>query len=101
MGLGHEDLTPEGDYEIVNKITEPDWYHRGETVRAGDPRNPLGKRWMGLGSGDTASSYGIHPTQDPDSIGKPSSRGCIRMRPEDAETIFRVCPIGTPVRICS
>jgi lipoprotein-anchoring transpeptidase ErfK/SrfK len=54
---------------------------------------------MGLGTNGNATSYGIHPTEDAGSIGQPQSRGCIRMWPEDAETLFRLCPIGTPVRI--
>ena len=101
VGLGRNDATPEGDYEIVNKITDPDWYNRGEVVEAGDPANPLGRRWLGLGRGTSATSYGIHPTPAPDSIGQPKSRGCIRMTPADAEVVFRLCPIGTPVRIHS
>ena len=99
VGLGHADTTPEGEFTIANKITNPDWFDRGRVVKAGDPENPLGKRWMGLGTDGRATSYGIHPTNEPESIGADMSRGCIRMRPEDAETVFRLCPVGTVVCI--
>lgn len=99
VGLGRDGTTPLGDFEIANKITNPDWYNRGEVVPAGDPKNPLGSRWMGLGTDGKATSYGIHPTSEAESIGKNQSEGCVRMRPADAEEVFRRCPIGTPVRI--
>ena len=38
-------------------------------------------------------------TKELDSIGKNRSRGCIRMRPDDASRVFAVCPIGTRVHI--
>jgi len=99
VGLGQGNATPEGEFAIANKITDPDWFDRGRVVKAGDPENPLGKRWMGLGADGRATSYGIHPTGEPESIGANMSRGCIRMRPEDAEMVFRLCPVGTVVCI--
>ncbi len=99
VGLGRNNATPEGEFTIANKVTDPDWSDRGRIVKAGDPANPLGRRWMGLGSGGRTTSYGIHPTTEPQSIGAGMSRGCIRMRPEDAETVFRLCPVGTTVCI--
>jgi hypothetical protein len=43
--------------------------------------------------------YGIHATNDPGSIGKVRSHGCIRMNPADAEELFDLVPLGTPVEI--
>jgi lipoprotein-anchoring transpeptidase ErfK/SrfK len=40
------------------------------------PGNPVGTRWMGL----NRAGYGIHGTNEPKSIGKAASHGCIRMR---------------------
>lgn len=99
VGLGEDGATPQGMFRIANMITDPDWYNRGETVPAGDPRNPLGRHWMGLGGENGATSYGIHPTEEPDSIGANRSRGCIRMRPADAAYLFELCETGTPVLI--
>lgn len=99
VGLGAGDSTPEGRFVVVNKLRDPDWHNRGELVPAGDPRNPLGASWMGLGEGARRTPYGIHPTNEPESIRRPLSRGCIRMRPEDAERLFRLCPPGAEVCI--
>ncbi len=43
--------------------------------------------------------YGLHGTDEPWSIGHPASHGCVRLRNEDIETLFRMVPIGTPVYI--
>ena len=47
----------------------------------GSPKNPLGSRWMGFNArGTDGSKYGIHGTNQPSSIGKYISQGCIRMK---------------------
>jgi hypothetical protein len=99
VGLGIDDSTPTGDFAIANKLLNPDWFNRGEAVKAGDPRNPLGKHWMGLGTAAGPTSYGIHETRETGSIGANRSRGCVRMRPEDATALFSMVDVGTPVRI--
>ncbi|MFS0840026.1 L,D-transpeptidase [Paenibacillus sp. 1P03SA] len=73
--------TPEGTFTIVNK--EP------------NPGGPFGAFWMGL----SKKHYGIHGTNDPSSIGKRSSHGCIRMHNKDVLALSRLVPIGTVVRI--
>ena len=40
------------------------------------------------------SGYGIHGTIEPESIGRQSSMGCIRMRPEDVEVVYEVLVEG-------
>ncbi len=99
VGLGFEDATPTGSFTIANMIEDPDWYNRGDVIKAGDPSNPLGAFWMGLGDSDGATPYGIHPTNEPGSIGAKQSRGCIRMRPADAAQVFGWCRVGTPVLV--
>jgi hypothetical protein len=54
----------------------------------------LGVERLYLGDG-----YGIHGTDEPMSIGQSASHGCVRLRNEDIETLFRVVPIGTVVYI--
>ncbi|GGA21260.1 L,D-transpeptidase [Paenibacillus physcomitrellae] len=73
--------TPYGDYTIVNKQS--------------DPGGPFGAFWMGL----SKPHYGIHGTNDPSSIGKSVSHGCIRMYNEDVLTLSAMVPIGTRVSI--
>ncbi len=99
IGLGRAGSTPSGEYAIGNKLTNPDWYNGGDVVRAGDPDNPIGRRWLGLAREGTLTPFGIHATDDIDSVGGNRSRGCIRVVPEDADTLFRLCPVGTRVVI--
>ncbi|GGF13121.1 putative L,D-transpeptidase YkuD [Halobacillus andaensis] len=73
--------TPVGDFVIINK--------------APNPGGPFGTMWMSL----SKQYYGIHGTNDPSSIGKAVSRGCVRMYNQDVEELARTIPIGTRVSI--
>jgi len=73
--------TPIGNFIIINK--------------APNPGGPFGTMWMSL----SKEHYGIHGTNDPSSIGKFVSKGCIRMYNHDVEELARTIPIGTPVFI--
>lgn len=73
--------TPVGDFIIINK--------------APNPGGPFGTMWMSL----SKQHYGIHGTNDPSSIGKAVSRGCIRMYNKDVEELASIVPIGTLVSI--
>jgi hypothetical protein len=99
IGLGKDGSTPAGDFTIGNKLTNPDWYNKGDVVQAGDPKNPIGRRWMGLARDGALTTYGIHATEDFASLGTDRSRGCIRVLPKDANTLFRLCPVGARVVI--
>ena len=99
IGLGIQDSTPEGIFSVGNKISLPEWYNKGNPVKGGSADNPLGDSWMGLSNKGTATPYGIHPTKQGESIGEAQSGGCIRMRPEDAERLYRMIPVGTPIVI--
>lgn len=95
VGSGRDNSTPVGNFKVVNKLKEPPWHHKGKTIPFGDPENILGTRWMGI----DRSGYGIHGTWDPDSIGKQSSAGCIRLRNEEVEELYDLVPVGTPVTV--
>ncbi len=100
VGVGASNTpTPLGTFVIANKLLDPIWYNKGNPVKPGDPRNPLGRHWMGLGDKSGPLTYGIHEATDPKSIGTNFGLGCIRMRPSDAAELFRACDVGTPVRI--
>lgn len=73
--------TPNGHYTIVTKTVYPG--------------GVFGSRWMGL----SIPGYGIHGTNSPASIGQAVSKGCIRMHNYDAEGLFQLIEIGTPVII--
>lgn len=66
------------------------------TYPYGHPENPIGTRWMGL---DGHKGYGIHGTNDEDSIGKAMSSGCIRMKQIDLEHVYNLLFIGDEVEI--
>ena len=54
----------------------------------------LGTHRLKLGDG-----YALHGTDQPQSIGKSVSHGCIRLRNEDIETLFQMVPVGTVVYV--
>ncbi|WP_409345772.1 L,D-transpeptidase family protein [Paenibacillus sp. MBLB4367] len=84
VGLGG-DKTPEQTFVISEKVRNPNGRSNGD----------FGSRGMTLS--DTL--FAIHGTNDPTSIGKDKSLGCIRMRKEDVEELFDMVPIGTKVTI--
>lgn len=75
--------TPKGTFQIKNK--------------AANPGGPFGARWLGLSA--TSGSYGIHGTNNPSSIGKAVSNGCIRMHNNDVIFLYDTVPVGTTVQI--
>jgi len=86
--------SPAGEFKIVNRVTNPTYYHNGQVIGAGKG-NPVGTRWMGL----SAKGYGIHGTNQPRSIGKAASTGCIRMGKQDLEQLFAIVDVGDTVEI--
>ncbi len=105
VGLGKDDSTPPGTWAIVNRLKNPAYFSpRGEgVVAAGDPKNPLGEYWLGLegtdGQAVGKTSYGIHGTIDPDSIGKQASMGCIRLKNEDVAQVYAALLDGKSIVI--
>jgi lipoprotein-anchoring transpeptidase ErfK/SrfK len=86
--------SPVGGFKVVNRVSNPTYYHKGQVVPPGDG-NPVGSRWIGL----SATSYGIHGTNQPNSIGKAASTGCIRMGKHDVEELFALLEVGDAVEI--
>jgi lipoprotein-anchoring transpeptidase ErfK/SrfK len=84
--------SPTGTFHIASRVVNPAWYGPHIIVPPGKA-NPLGTRWMGLGF----KGYGIHGTNAPRSIGKAASHGCIRMRIQDVEELFRSVAVGDEV----
>lgn len=97
-------LTPLGSTSIVKKRKDPAWIptqaireenpNLPDIIPAG-PDNPLGLYALNLGW----AGYAIHGTNRPSSIGKRASHGCIRLYPEDIESLFDAVEVGTPVTI--
>ena len=86
--------SPSGKFHIVNKAAKPNYYRKGEVVAAGES-NPVGSRWLGL----DMPHYGIHGTNEPQSIGQEASHGCIRLAQPDVEELYDMARIGDEVEI--
>jgi lipoprotein-anchoring transpeptidase ErfK/SrfK len=86
--------SPVGTFTIERRIVNPTYHHNGKTVPPG-PGNPVGTRWMGL----SIQGYGIHGTNEPRSIGKAASHGCIRMAKADLEEFFELVAVGDTVEL--
>jgi lipoprotein-anchoring transpeptidase ErfK/SrfK len=65
----------------------------------GGPENPLGARALYLFANGYDTLYRIHGTNEPSSIGKAMSSGCIRMLNEDAVDLFDRVHVGSPVKV--
>lgn len=63
----------------------------------GGPENPLGARALYLHADGIDTLYRIHGTNEPQSIGKAMSSGCIRMLNQDVAELFDQVPVGTRV----
>lgn len=97
-------FTPEGQFTITVKQVNPPFYGDATHPPApgGAPENPLGTRWLGfqvLGPDDPGTIWGIHGTNEPESIGSWASNGCIRLLTPEVEELFDQVPEGTPLWI--
>jgi hypothetical protein len=96
-GLTSE-LTPEGLFTVTVKAVRP--YYRKKNIPGGAPNNPLGSRWIGFdANGTNGRIYGVHGTNNPQSIGRYITQGCVRLHNHHVEELFERVPIGTSVLI--
>lgn len=103
VAIGANGKTPTAEFTIDGKNPKPMWWPpRSLGIRSpvmyGDPRNPLGEWWIGL-EHRVHGGFGIHGTNDPDSIGTQASLGCVRMRNEEVGEIASIVFRGMVVRI--
>jgi lipoprotein-anchoring transpeptidase ErfK/SrfK len=95
VATGANNSTPVGNYKIVTKLTNPTWFKTGAVVPPGSPENILGTRWLGL----NLTGYGIHGTNDPQTLGRQITQGCVRMANQDVEELYAIVPEGAEVSI--
>ena len=95
VSTGANNSTPVGKFKIEEKMVSPVWYKMGAIVSSDSAEYELGKRWMGI----SVKGYGIHGTNDPSSIGKQITKGCVRMQNPDVEELYAIVPSGTEVEI--
>jgi len=109
VGVGTEERpSPTGQMCVERKVTRPTWHvpasiaedHRkkGDPLPAKvlpGPQNPLGEYALYL----SKSTYLMHGTNKPASIGLRATNGCIRLYPEDVKKLYENTLVKTPVNI--
>lgn len=101
VGVGKEGMAWNGRARVAAKYLRPAWQkppslnggHYGPVIPGGSPNNPMGAAVLGLSHGN----YAIHGTNNPSTIGKFVSHGCIRMYNSDVLELYARTPIGTEV----
>jgi lipoprotein-anchoring transpeptidase ErfK/SrfK len=102
VGVGREGFTWAGAERISRMREWPDWYPPAEMIErqpylprmmAGGETNPLGARALYLGK----TVYRIHGTNQPSTIGKYVSSGCIRLTNDDIQDLYSRVQVGTRV----
>jgi LysM repeat protein len=118
IGLGEHDSTPLGSWIVDGKTIKPSWtnpradqadeattapstepsHPRKRWYAPDDPENPLGGYWIALRGTDPQTmnldGYGIHGTNDPQSMGKQMSMGCVRLLPDDIALLYKLLSTG-------
>lgn len=104
--VGRDGARWEGHAKVGRKAVWPAWHPTASMRKrnpllpvrmAGGPKNPLGARALYLYRDQQDTLYRIHGTNEPWSIGKRASSGCLRMLNEDIMHLYSLAPIGTPV----
>ena len=115
IGVGRQGFSWSGIATIRDKQEWPDWYPPKEMIERkpelmnqvsalqsgwgvpGGPDNPLGARALYLWQGNKDTLYRIHGTNEPDTIGRSVSSGCIRMLNQDVIDLYQRTPLGAKV----
>lgn len=102
VGVGRPGFEWAGTHKVTRKAQWPSWRPPAEMLRRapelprfmpGGPANPLGARALYLGS----TLYRIHGSNEPWTIGRAVSSGCIRMRNQDVIDLYQRTRVGTRV----
>jgi lipoprotein-anchoring transpeptidase ErfK/SrfK len=112
VAVGRAGTSLRGNAVIGRKAEWPSWrptdsmirgqpwkYRRYRNGVPGGPKNPLGSRALYLYRNGKDTYYRIHGTNNPGSIGRAVSNGCIRMLNEHVEELYARVPVGTKVTI--
>ena len=115
IGVGRQGFGWSGVANVRDKQEWPDWYPPKEMLQRqpelarqmsqlqsgigmeGGPRNPLGARALYLWQGNKDTLYRIHGTNEPWTIGRSVSSGCIRMLNQDVIDLYERTPVGAKV----
>lgn len=109
VGVGREGFAWSGEAQVGMKRRWPRWLPPVEMVlrdknaakwangQPGGPDNPLGARALYLHQNGADTFYRIHGTNQPASIGKAMSSGCVRMLNQDIAELYLRVPVGSRV----
>jgi lipoprotein-anchoring transpeptidase ErfK/SrfK len=115
IGVGRQGFSWSGVATVRSKQEWPDWYPPREMIERkpellnqvstlqsglgvrGGPDNPLGARALYLWQGNKDTLYRIHGTNEPETIGRSVSSGCIRMLNQDVIDLYQRTPLGAKV----
>ncbi|HUI19975.1 MAG TPA: L,D-transpeptidase [Methylocella sp.] len=106
IGVGRQGFEWKGIARVGRKSEWPRWIPPKDMLKRrpdlpeemdGGLENPLGARALYLFKGDKDTLFRIHGTNEPDSIGKAVSSGCIRMMNADVIDLYQRVGIGTKV----
>ena len=107
--------TPVGHFRVMELVVDPIWVHpaTGQAIPPGAD-NPLGSRWIGFyrdckprkgfnGNANLTThgcvTAGFHGTPNRASVGRAVSHGCVRLLDEQAQDLFGLVQLGTPVTV--
>uniref|UniRef100_UPI004047D48D L,D-transpeptidase n=2 Tax=Cyanobium sp. TaxID=2164130 RepID=UPI004047D48D len=107
--------TPVGHFQVIELVVDPIWVHpaTGQAIPPGAD-NPLGSRWIGFyrdcksrkgfnGNANLTThgcvTAGFHGTPNRASVGRAVSHGCVRLLDEQAQDLFGLVQLGTPVTV--
>ena len=111
VSVGREGASWSGRATVRRKAEWPTWTPTKRMIQRepklarwargmpGGPRNPLGARALYLYQGDQDTLYRIHGTNEPWSIGRAVSSGCIRLLNDDITDLYTRVPLGTSVLV--
>ncbi len=96
IGLGLDGKTPVGHWLVKTRVPQAPWTSSsGKIIYFGQAGYPLGAAgfWVGLQAEENTNTinlpgFGIHGTNEPDSIGRDASHGCIRLQDKDIEEVY-------------
>jgi hypothetical protein len=94
IGIGRDYPPREGTYTVASKVANPTYHGGDRAIDARDPANPLGNRWIDLGS-----QIGIHGTNDPANISRGDLPGSIVLTPRDVDDVYDILSVGSKVII--
>ena len=106
IGVGRQGFAWKGEAKVERKAEWPEWIPPKDMLKrrpdlpdrmAGGIENPLGARALYLFQGNRDTLFRIHGTNEPDTIGKAVSSGCIRMNNADVIDLYQRVSVGTKV----